>query len=106
MTSAVAEHRELGLDNVRDDVVVGVSEHGAPDQFVPCLQSLLRHTAPGAPIVVWDDASAGRDIHPVVEQALEDAGGLRRSAGRSIATQLMAAIAIETAIALPKKSAG
>jgi len=106
VSSAAAEYRKLSLDGVRGDVVVGVSEHGAPDQFAPSLLNFLRHTAPGVPIVIWGGASARRDIHPLVGRALKDAGGLRRSAGRSIATQLMVAIAIETAIAPPMKSAG
>jgi len=53
VSSAAAEYRKLSLDGVRGDVVVGVSEHGAPDQFAPSLLNFLRHTAPGVPIVIW-----------------------------------------------------
>ncbi len=74
MSSTAVDFHELGLGIERGDVVVGVPVYGAPDQFAPCLLSLLRHTAPDVPIVVWDDASPGRDIHPIVEQALEGIG--------------------------------
>ena len=77
MSSTAVDFRELGLEIERGDVVIGVPVYGAPDQFAPCLLSLLRHTAPNVPIVVWDDASPGHDIHPIVEQALEGIGHSR-----------------------------
>jgi GT2 family glycosyltransferase/glycosyltransferase involved in cell wall biosynthesis len=59
----------------RGEVVVGVPVYGAPDHFAPCLLSLLRHTPADVPIVIWDDASPGHDIKPIVEGAL---GGIGR----------------------------
>jgi glycosyltransferase involved in cell wall biosynthesis/GT2 family glycosyltransferase len=41
----------------RDDVAVCIPLHGAHDEFVACLQSILAHTPAGVPIVVADDAS-------------------------------------------------
>lgn len=73
----VAERREVDLNVARGDVVVGVPVHGASDRFAPCLLSLLRHTAPDVPIVVWDDASPGHDVEPIVRKALEGIGSGR-----------------------------
>jgi GT2 family glycosyltransferase/glycosyltransferase involved in cell wall biosynthesis len=41
----------------RGDVVLCIPLHGAHDEFVECLHSVLAHTPTGVPIVVADDAS-------------------------------------------------
>jgi GT2 family glycosyltransferase/glycosyltransferase involved in cell wall biosynthesis len=60
----------------RGDVVICIPLHGAHDEFVECVQSVLAHTPADVPIVIADDASPDDRSRRFLEE-LDAAIGLR-----------------------------
>jgi GT2 family glycosyltransferase len=65
----------LGLR--RGDAVVCIPVYGAYDLFAQCLLSVLRHTGPGAPILICDDATPDPRVRSLIEQAVADSESQR-----------------------------